>query len=172
MKYKWKSVFFNEDASHKHISVDTWSADLTDQLTKFVQISKKIDINPIKNLESNGVLTTVLEKLRRKPGKSPSKMRNIIWKVFFFPRKMLPMKTILCTLRVRSDRPSYKILHKVRKKLAKILSRNLETNALLSTVLENICSKTWNFPLKYEIQWEKCFFFKQDAAHKNNPVVT
>ena len=32
----------------------------------------------------------VLENFRRKPGKSPSKMRNIFWKVFLFQRRWFP----------------------------------------------------------------------------------
>ena len=65
------------------------------------KVRKKVGIIPIKNLESNEVLTTVLENSCRNPEKSPSKIRNIIWKLFFFSKNMLPMKTILWTHRVQ-----------------------------------------------------------------------
>ena len=72
------------------------------------KIRKKVGINPIKNLESKAVLTTVLETFCRKTEKSPSKMRNTIWKVFFFSKKMLLMKTILWTHRVQFRQTSLK----------------------------------------------------------------
>ena len=106
------------------------------------KIRKKVGINPIKNLESNEVPTTVLENSCRKPEMSPSKLQNTIWKVFF-SEKMLHMRTILWTRRVQFWQTDQYIFAWIPKKLAQIRLKNLETKEVPTTVMENICPKTW-----------------------------
>ena len=70
------------------------------------------------------------------------------YKKCFPQRRCFPLKQSCGHVECSSDRRANKVLRDVRKKLAYIRLKNLETNALLSTVLENNCSKTWKIPLK------------------------
>ena len=124
------------------------------------KVRKKVGINPKKNLESNAVLTTVLEIFCRKPEMSPSKMRNIFWKLFFFHRRCFPWKRSCGHIECRSDRPAYKLLRVVRKKSINAI-KNLETNSVLNTVLENFCLKPEKFPSKMGKTIWKVFFFQR-----------
>ena len=73
--------------------------------------------------KNNAILTTVLEKVWRKPQTFPPKMWNTIWEVFF-PKKMLARKTIMRTQRVEFWQACQKNLLKLRKQLGKIPIKN------------------------------------------------
>ena len=162
MKYKWKSVFFQsrcfpwkQSCGHVECSSDKPANKI------LRKVRKKVGIIPIENLECNEVLTTVLENSCRKPEKSPSKMRNTIWKVFFFQRRCFPWKRSCGHIECSSDRPANKILRKVRKKVGIIPIKNLECNEVLTTVLENSCRKPEKSPSKMRNTIWKVFFYQR-----------
>ena len=100
MKCNLKSVILKENACHESNAghVDFSSDRPANKILR--KVRKKLASIRLKNLETNAVLTTVLEKSWPNPEKAPPKMWNTIGKVIF-SKKMLPMKTILWSRRVQ-----------------------------------------------------------------------
>ena len=94
-----------------------------------------------------------LKSFRLKCGKQMEKC--------FLQRRCFPWKRSCGHIECSSDRRVYKKLRKVRKKVGIYSIKNLESNAVLITVLENFCRKAEKSLSKMRNIFWKLFFFQR-----------